>query len=75
MKKSNAKFKEVAKSYLKLGFTPVPIGEGKIPVRPNFNKERLPEKEIEKYAWDGIGLACGSLSGGLEVIDIDLKNC
>lgn len=70
---------ETAIKYTSIGFSVVPVGQDKWPI--NFGWKRY-QSEIAKpediKAWPvnthGIAVICGKVSGGLEVIDFDLKN-
>lgn len=65
---------KVAKEYLSFGLNPVPVSENKEPLREKHSTVPITEKEIEDFKFDNIGISTGSISGGLEAIDFDLKN-
>ena len=65
---------KVAKEYLSFGLNPVPVSENKEPLREKHSTVPITEKEIEDFDFDNIGISTGSISGGLEAIDFDLKN-
>ena len=67
--------KDTAIKYHKLGLSVIPIGGSKIPIgewKPNMTK--LIEPGNTFYAAKGIGMVCGAVSGGIEVLDIDCKH-
>jgi hypothetical protein len=69
------KLQKEAKYFLSIGLNPVPVGKDtKEPDRPKWSTVRFEEDEITEYPFDNIGIATGSMSGGLEAIDFDLKN-
>jgi putative DNA primase/helicase len=69
-----------AQQYVELGFSPLPIRGDKRPCGKweRYQTQRLALDEVEKAfshsTCEGIGIACGSASNGLEVIDFDLHN-
>ncbi len=71
---------EIACEYVNLGFSVVPTDPvTKAPVVPwKDYQTRLPTQE-ELVSWfitkgfQGIGIVCGAISGGLEILDFDLK--
>ena len=65
---------KVAKEYLSFGLNPVPVSENKEPLREKHSTVPITEKETEDFDFDNIGISTGSISGGLEAIDFDLKN-
>ena len=65
---------KVAKEYLSFGLNPVPVSENKEPLREKHSTVPITEKEIKDFDFDNIGISTGSISGGLEAIDFDLKN-
>ena len=69
--------KETAKLYLSYGLNPVPVhSESKEPARKDHSSTKFTEQEIDTYDFKhlDIGVSTGSISGGLEAIDFDLKN-
>lgn len=65
---------EIAKKYHKLGLSIIPIGVDKVPIgawKQNQSTLIAPNKTFETSY--GIGLVCGKVSGGVEVLDIDCK--
>jgi replicative DNA helicase len=71
--------KDKAKEYLKAGLSVIPTKDNKEPViswKP-YQSQRLTEEEIETVFNGlnviGLGIICGEISGGLEVIDVDTK--
>ena len=71
--------KEKAKEYLKAGLSVIPTKEKKQPAIPwkLYQSQRLTEEEVERVFNGsnviGLGIICGAISGGLEVIDVDTK--
>jgi hypothetical protein len=71
---------EEAKRLLNNGLNAIAVDEFKRATSPwrDFAKENISEKtlinQIESYKSKGIAVICGAVSGGLEVIDFDLKN-
>ena len=65
--------RKIAREYLSYGLNPVPVGLGKEPLREGHNT-RIEEHEIDDFEFLNIGVSTGSVSGGLEAIDFDLKN-
>jgi hypothetical protein len=64
--------REIAKQYKKAGLNPVPLKKGgKIPIRNDWGSPI--NDDIDKYAFEEIGICTGAVSGGLEGIDFDLK--
>lgn len=66
--------RQIAREYLELGLNPVPVSENKEPLREKHSTVPIEIEEIEDYDFDNIGISTGSISGGLEAIDFDLKN-
>ena len=71
---------EKAKEYLKADLSVLPT-EGKVPAINSwkaYQSQRIKEEEVEaifnKANLTGLGIICGAISGGLEVIDVDTKN-
>ena len=71
---------EKAKEYLKADLSVLPT-EGKVPAINSwkaYQSQRIKEEEVEaifnKANLTGLGIICGAVSGGLEVIDVDTKN-
>ncbi|MGB3491887.1 MAG: bifunctional DNA primase/polymerase [Elainellaceae cyanobacterium] len=64
-------YNETAKEYLDAGLNPVPLDYGqKI---PNISGWVDPiNEDLSQYKFEEIGICTGSVSGGLEVIDLDL---
>ena len=65
---------EIAKKYYEAGLSVIPVHQNKVPIGrwEENTKTLLPPKESFSKA-EGIGLVCGEVSGGVEVIDIDQK--
>ena len=65
---------EQAKKYLEWGLNPIPLRKGgKEPIKKKWGSDI--SKDVNKYSFNhGTGLCTGVISGGLEVIDFDLKN-
>ena len=65
---------EVALKYYQVGLSVIPVKQDKVPIgKWDENiKTLLPPKESFNRA-EGIGLVCGEVSGGVEVIDVDQK--
>jgi hypothetical protein len=63
----------IARRFKELNLNPVPVGKDKIPLRKGHNTE-LEDSEIDNYDFNYIGVSTGAVSGGLEVLDFDLKN-
>jgi replicative DNA helicase len=69
-----------AKDYLKAQLSVIPTKEDKLPAlkawKP-YQSKRIKEDEVEALfkggSVKGIGIICGAISGGLEVIDVDTK--
>lgn len=73
------KIRKQAKKYLELGLSIIPVMSDKTPVGKwkQFQSRKLLPTEIDTYfheSINGIGIICGAISGGLEVIDVDVKN-
>ena len=67
--------KKYALKYHNLGLSIIPIGDKKIPIgswRPSIEARQAPDERFDRAK--GVGLVCGKVSGGLEVIDIDVKH-
>lgn len=64
-------YNETAKEYLDAGLNPVPLNKGdKV---PNIKDWGSPINEnLSQYNFEEIGICTGSVSGGLEAIDLDL---
>jgi len=64
-------YNEIAREYLNAGLNPVPLDKGeKI---PNIKGWVDPiNEDLSQYNFEEIGIGTGSVSGGLEVIDLDL---
>ena len=67
-------FKKIAKEFIKFGLNPVPVGLDKIPKRRDHSSVPMTEDEVDRYNFEGIGISCGYISNGVEVLDIDLKH-
>lgn len=70
-----------AKENLTAGLSVIPTQEGKKPALHSWNPyrdKRMPEAEVDRLFTQenviGLGIICGAISGGLEVIDVDTKN-
>ncbi len=76
-RKGRSSVLDVARAYVAAGLcvTPVRLDGSKRPMYRNWQSHGMPTlQELEKWFADGkcgIGLVCGSPSGGLEVIDFD----
>jgi hypothetical protein len=63
---------------LRHGLSPIPCNANKVPALASWKpymKAPMPEEELpDRFAgaW-GLGLVCGKVAGGLEVLDVDLK--
>jgi hypothetical protein len=70
-------FKEIAFSYIASGLNVVPANEYKMPMLSDWKKYQSLMLDSDKYlAFDTcpkIGIICGAISGGLEVLDFDEK--
>ena len=67
--------RDIALKYLKSNLNPVPVKVGgKEPACTNFNSEMMTVNKIASFDFDGIGIATGNISMGLELIDVDSKN-
>jgi len=65
---------KVSDLYIRSGLSVIPCGEDKKPqCQWTPYKDRLPKTDELSYP-DAIGIVCGKVSGGLEVVDVDLKN-
>ena len=69
---------DTAPKYIKAGLSVIPVRKDKKPVLPKwaqYQTRRASEAEIKKMFSGagvfGIGIICGSISGGLEVLDFD----
>lgn len=64
-------YNEKAREYLNAGLNPVPLDNGdKV---PNISEWGLPiSEDLSQYNFEEIGICTGSVSGGLEAIDLDL---
>ena len=52
----------------------LPVGNNKIPLNKKWQSVKLTSQELESYTnASSYGLVCGTISGGIEVLDIDLK--
>lgn len=70
--------KDKAKEYLKAQLSVIPTKEDKRPALPTwtpYQSQRIKEDEVDALfnTAKGIGIICGAISGGLEVIDVDCK--
>lgn len=70
-----------AKEYLSYQLSVIPTKEDKVPALPTwkqYQSQRLKEEEVETLFSGanvkGLGIICGAISGGLEVIDVDTKH-
>jgi hypothetical protein len=69
-----------AREYLSLGYSIIPTLLSKSPTIPwkKYQGEKITLEALEKVfkgtSVEGIGIICGQISGGLEVIDVDVKN-
>jgi len=71
--------KDKAKEYLKAQLSVIPTKEDKRPALPTwtpYQSQRIKEDEVDALfnTAKGIGIICGAISGGLEVIDVDTKH-
>lgn len=79
-KKTQLSLRDTAELYIALDLSVLPIKENKRPDMDSWKalQERsLQVSELETYfkpSVAGIGIICGKVSGGLEVIDVDTKN-
>ena len=68
---------ETVNQYHNLGFSVIPIGENKQPaVKWKAHQVSLIEPNVNYFSGNnpsGIGIVCGKVSGGFEIIDIDTK--
>ena len=67
-----------AKEYLQANLSVIPTTEDKNPALPTwkpYQSQRIKEDEVETLfnSAKGVGIICGAISGGLEVIDVDTK--
>lgn len=68
-----------AKEYSKAGLSIIPTTTDKRPALKewtSYQSNIMPEEEIDRLfaGAGGLGIVCGKVSGGLEVIDVDTKN-
>jgi|694.fasta_scaffold27517_12 replicative DNA helicase len=77
----NKEIKDKAKEYLKAGLSVIPTKEDKLPALPTwkpYQSQSIKEDEVESLFSGanvkGLAIICGSISGGLEVIDVDTKH-
>lgn len=75
------KIKDKAKEYLKAQLSVIPTKEDKLPALPTwkpYQSERIKEDKVGDLFTGanvkGLGIICGAISGGLEVIDVDTKH-
>lgn len=75
------KIKDKAKEYLKAQLSIIPTKEDKLPALPTwkpYQSERIKEDKVGDLFTGanvkGLGIICGAISGGLEVIDVDTKH-
>ena len=61
--------KQKAQELKSLGLNPVPL-KGKIAQRKGWKSSI---DDIDNYEWESVGICTGSVSGGLECLDFDLK--
>lgn len=72
--------KDKAQEYLKAQLSVIPTKEDKAPTIAwtIYKSQRLKEEEVESLFSGanvkGLGIICGAISGGLEVIDVDTKH-
>ena len=73
--------KDKAKEYLKAQLSVIPTKEDKRPALPTwtpYQSQRIKEDEVEALFSGanvkGLAIICGTISGGLEVIDVDTKH-
>jgi len=73
--------KDKAKEYLKAQLSVIPTKEDKLPALTTwkpYQSQRLREDEVEAlFSGEnvkGLAIICGTISGGLEVIDVDTKH-
>jgi replicative DNA helicase len=74
------KIKDKAKEYLKAQLSVIPTTEKKNPALSTwkqYQSERMREEDVNRlFSGEivrGLGIVCGAISGGLEVIDVDAK--
>jgi len=60
------------KDLIKSGLAVTPL-RGKIPYIKGWQKKKLTEADVYKFKGYNLGVVCGSLSGGVECIDVDTK--
>lgn len=64
-------YNEQARQYLSAGLNPVPLNKGE--KVPNIEGWTEPiGEDLDRYRFEEIGICTGAVSGGLEVIDLDL---
>lgn len=66
--------KSVALRYLHFGWCPIPLKAGsKSPAVAwrEYQRRRPSVEEASGWSWSGVGVACGQVSGGLVVLDVD----
>lgn len=61
----------IGSKFLEWGLNPIPLTE-KIPQIKGWEKPRTPQ-EVDSYDYTAVGVCTGTVSGGLEAIDFDLK--
>ena len=71
---------ETAREYLEYNLSVIPTKEDKVPALPSWKKYQETKLNIDelynlfnKDTTKGLGIVCGKVSGGLEVIDVDTK--
>jgi replicative DNA helicase len=78
-KNMSKEIKDKAQEYLKAQLSVIPTKEDKRPALPTwtpYQSQRIKEDEVDALfnTAKGIGIICGAISGGLEVIDVDTKH-
>lgn len=69
------KLQKIANHFIDIGLNPVPVGkDSKEPVRLAWSESRMDHEEVKNFPFESIGVCTGSMSGGIEAIDFDLKN-
>jgi len=67
-------YSKIALDYFNKGLSVIPVDKKKLPIgtwKKNTQELCIPSESFKNC--DGIGLVCGNVSGGIEVIDVDEK--